>query len=418
MQCPKCSQTVPDGSATCPNCGTSLTPASGDGFFNLPGDVLTGEPIVPSSTPAPAPAPEPAPAAPAPTAGPRHCTSCGAVLPDYVKFCTACGATVPTVTDEAASRLSGSGIRINMGKTHSAGSAPNPGVPANDTYTPDPGYPSREYTPVETVPTPAPRVRPTLPYLREVCASPLYLTAIIFYTLVTGLSLYTGLTTFLPLMGDGGLPVIFALLYVVVPPFLAMIGLWLLFGGARGSGQGLATGGLITLSVTSIIALLMQVVFLVGLAMLTVGSALGDDPIYDKLPEKAQELLDSYLVIVLVMFVLMVIPTIIYWAKLLGENMGTAIALRKGTVPPVPSDYVSVAVTLTGVGFLAALFLVMFPLQDIIEQLNELAADIANVEEILPITTLLSLALTGICNIFLGAVSCIARVHWRRHMIR
>lgn len=398
MQCPKCLANVPDGTATCPSCGASLAPASADGFFKRPGGIGADGAILTGSAVS---------SAPSGTTGSVHCTACGATLDGSAKFCTVCGAPVGTTsaapTDaDAAGRLSGSGVRINMGKAHAGSSSSSAsgfagGAPA-PTPTPTPA-------PEPVYETPAPTAPVAVSFLRRLGTSPLYLTATILYSLLAALCLYFGFTAFTSIpfsyMEGGQVALVcFFILYIIVPPVCAAIGLWLLFGAAKGgSSHTLSTSGLTTLSVASMVAAAMQVILVfIIIAMISETASLFRSS-YRSYYRSSDS--NSQMLAVVVVFALLVTPSIIYRVKLFAMNYGAARAARYGGTPPVPSDYVSVVLVLSGVISLLLVFLLP-----------------TTADDLSVVFAYLYLVLGGVSNILLGALASVARRQWVEQMAR
>lgn len=297
-----------------------------------------------------------------------HCAFCGAPMLGDSKFCTTCGAPVPVEEPAPA-------------PAEAVAPAPvEPAAPA----------PAEE-------PAPAPAVA----YLRRVAGSPLYLVAVILVSLWAALSLWNAASTLLPTLEYmehlESLPLLWLLYFALnasLPPICFTVGMWVLFGAAKRSRSTFSTGGLTVLSVGAILAVVMNVLLFALIADTLFYLALLFDP--------PGQLLAMFLVLV----ALMLVPSTVYFVKLLSMNRGAARAVRHGALPPVPSDYVSFWCFFSGAVALVIL-LVLIPLT---QSMVPYPLD-------LPARGVLSLVLMGVTNLFFGILLRVARRQWVRHMV-
>ena len=415
MQCPKCSQNVPDGSTACPFCGAPLVGdtgsaedaaarLSGSGIRINMGKSRPAAPVAPSApaapvTPPPAPpipapavsqaesptvapvsAPAPAPAAPA---VPGRCAACGAALPAGVKFCTSCGAPA------------------------SAPAAPAP-------------------TPAAAPVKPAPKKYKSTPgesYLRGVCTSSIYKGAALLYTILVVLTAVVGLISIIWAFAVGAgmvaVPLLIAGLVSAVLPILTVVGLWMLRGGAKRLGAPMPASGLTMLSVVSIIQLVglilaavAGVVLFIVLGVSTSIFAANNSIQVRGAANVIMPILGYSAVAVVALLGMTMVPGLVYRIKVLIMNMGASRALRQGDTPPVPSDYVSFTLVFGGVSTILMLIVYVVPIQVAIAALGVSGLTIVM------IPCYLAVALGGVSNILFGALAISARKRWALELAR
>lgn len=311
-----------------------------------------------------------------------YCTFCGAPMTGDAKFCATCGAAVP------------------------AAPAPVPAEPV----APIPAEPvaPAPVEPVAPAPVEEPAPTPAVAYLRRVAGSPLYLVAAILVSLWAALSLWNAAATLLPALARAEYLGVRALLWLLysalndsLPPICFTVGMWVLFAAAKRSRSTISTGGLTVISVAAILSAVMNV-FLFALITDAICSAIFSSYYFDYLFDSD----GSMMTMILVLVALMLVPSTVYFVKLLIMNCGAARAVRRGSLPPIPSDYVSFWSFFTGAVALIIL-LVFIPL---IQSMIPYPLD-------LPTRGVLGLVLMGVTNIFIGILLRVARRQWVRHMV-
>lgn len=350
MECKHCGSSVPDGASVCPACGAKVA-VDAAGMFKRPGDIgaggfsLSDEPVSPVYKPAPSPT----------------CPACGAPLSETAKFCTKCGAPSPLCSDDAAQRLSGSGVRVNIGSSRasSGGGAPAPSTSGATDVPPTPPVPpidtERRSEPPYVPAAASSSESPASAFLQRVCASPLFLVATIFCTVVALFSLINSAGTFFPLLphleGELLAVALFILLYSVGPIVCWVLGMWLLFGAAQGSfNRSLATGGLTTVKVAFTVSLAMELVaILYGLFKLVQSGFFEALEFWDLYPDEAKAMVLGTLVVLVTVVAL----HITLEAKIIRMTSATARAVSYGTVSPIPSSFVGVILLISGILFFA-----------------------------------------------------------------
>lgn len=354
MQCPNCSSTVPDGAGICPVCGAALS------------------------------------------AAPTYCAACGAPMAAGAKFCATCGASAATPAEPVAPVEPSVPAEPGPVYVESA-----PGF-----YSPNPA-PAYAYADAQT-PEPAPT--PGATYLRRMAGSPLLLLVTIFSTITLAVTLWSVLSSLLPVFAyleymDGKtlLWLFYFCLSSIVPPTCFVVGMWVLFCAARSSRSPLSTGGLTTISVASILAIVMNVLLVILLAITIYDSMVGS---YYPSYYYPSNFIPSMMMLVLTLAVLVVVPATLYYIKLFAMSRRSIKTIRQGALPPVPSDYMSFWAFFTGAVALVIL-LVFIP---ILQSMMPYSMD-------LPVAGVLSLLLGGVTNIFIGVLLCVARKQWVRHLV-
>ncbi len=409
MECKHCGSSVPEGTSVCPTCGAKVA-VDAAGMFKRPGDIgaggftLSDEPVSPAYKPAPSPA----------------CPASGAPLSAPDKFCTKCGAPSPLCSDDAAKRLSGSGVRVNIGSSRasSGGAAP--------TDTP-PEPPVPPVPPVVTEQPPEPYVpaaatsseSPASAFLRGLCASPLYLVATIFCTALALFTLISGCRTFLPslsyLEGEKLMVTLFSLIYSVGTVVCWVVGMWVLLGAARSTlNRSLACGGLTTIKVAFIISLVMEVIALAyGLFMLVQSGFFKALEYWDLYPDAAK----SVMLGTLVGLVIGITLRFTLEAKIIRMTSSTARAVSYGTVSPIPSAFVGVMMFITGILVLALPFLLVFYMAGELGYSGSYGELVGYLFDGMGALGLLSWLVNVFSFILLGVLTFSARTRWQTSQI-
>ncbi len=409
MECKHCGSNVPDGASVCPTCGATTAPASA-GMFKRPGDIgaggftLSDEPVSPTYTPAPSPT----------------CPACGAPLSATDKFCTKCGTPSPLCSDDAAKRLSGSGVRVNIGSSRApsgGGSAPASGsTPVSADVPPvDTEQPPEPYVP----PVAKPSESPASAFLQGLCASPLYLVATIFCSVLALFTLVSNGSTLIPtlpyLEGEMLAVMLFSLVYTVGVVVCWVVGMWVLFGAAHGTlKRGPACGGLTTIKVAFIVSLSMELVALAyGLFKLVQSGFFETLEFWELYPTEAKAVMLGTLVGIVIGLTL----RFTLEAKIIRMTSSTARAVSYGTVSPVPSAFVGVMMFIIGILTFILPFVLVFYMAGELGYRGSYGELVSQMFSGMGALGLLSWLVNVVSSILLGVLTFNARKRWQASQI-
>lgn len=305
------------------------------------------------------------------------CPSCGAQNKDDAAFCAQCGAALTVQNQQEVQQTDTAPIA----------------APRAQTYAPAYGQASQYGSPAQPM-------SPVTAALKRLGSSPLFLTAVICYTVSVFFSLIGAFApnvmfgSLVGLFESAGIPTdafyfingfsAFFTFIAMIPAVLMAISMWLSYATCadRASSQ-IKTTGLTIIKVLNLISLvffcigdaIFLVVFLIG--FITVGATVGNrnSSLY---AENAAGISVGILTVLFIIAAITSVLTILYYAKLNKTLSNMKNAALYGQILGVASTYVAVMSILTAVVSFFSAFAVLFK-GSFVTSLSGLASSVASV---------------------------------------